>query len=99
MEACWQQVEGSWGYFGISWLEVGGLGAILALRWGVLGPSWLQDGGFGSHLGSKLGGLGAILAPGGLEDILGVMARNLRYSWFLWGPGRVKKFEPGRGGG
>ena len=80
------QVGGSWGHLG-SKLE--GLGAILAPTWGVLGPSWLQDEGSWGYLGSKLGGLGGIL---------GVMARNLRFSWFLWEPGRIKKFAPCRGG-
>ena len=40
-----------------SWLQVGGLEAILAPSWGVLGPSCLQAGGSGDHLGSKLGAL------------------------------------------
>ena len=81
------QVGGSWGHLGS---KLGGLGGILAPTWGVLGPSWLQDEGSWGYLGSKLGGLGSIL---------GVMARNLRFSWFLWGPGRVKIFEPSLGGG
>ena len=65
----------SWGYLGLSWSQVGGLGAILAPSWEVLGASWLQDGGFGDHLGSKMGVLGAILVPS--WEVLGP-------SWGSW---------------
>ena len=65
----------SWGYLGLSWSQVGGLGAILARRWDVLATSWVQDGEFGSHLGSKMGVLGAILVPS--WEVLGP-------SWGSW---------------
>ena len=44
-----------WGYLGPSWLQVIGLGPILAPIWGVLGASWLQEGGSWAILSSKLG--------------------------------------------
>ena len=50
----------SWGYLGLSWSQVGGLGAILAPSWRVLGSSWLQLGGSWGHLGSNLGFLGCL---------------------------------------